>query len=76
MPSSRRSLSRRRAGSVSFAASATNAPRLDTSDPHQPTNQQQGRYVHADCLPEPFDQLTLDAASGLAQRALQAIQAK
>eukprot|EP00969_Alexandrium_andersonii_P232347 10258958-Alexandrium_andersonii.AAC.1 len=41
-----------------------------------PTNQQQGHYIHVDCLPKPFDQLTLAAASDFAQNDLQTIMAK
>eukprot|EP00969_Alexandrium_andersonii_P258809 11443427-Alexandrium_andersonii.AAC.1 len=41
-----------------------------------PTNQQQGHYIHVDCLPKPFDQLTLTAAMDFAQNDLQAIKAK
>eukprot|EP00969_Alexandrium_andersonii_P181993 8042165-Alexandrium_andersonii.AAC.1 len=31
-----------------------------------PTNQQQGHYDHVDCLPKPFGQLALNAASDFA----------
>eukprot|EP00969_Alexandrium_andersonii_P267404 11817285-Alexandrium_andersonii.AAC.1 len=41
-----------------------------------PTNQQQGHYVHVDCLPKPFDRLTLTAATDFAQNDLMAIKAK
>eukprot|EP00969_Alexandrium_andersonii_P073343 3235645-Alexandrium_andersonii.AAC.1 len=41
-----------------------------------PTTQQQGHYVHVDCLPKPFDRLTLNAASDFAQNDLQAILAR
>eukprot|EP00969_Alexandrium_andersonii_P263412 11642365-Alexandrium_andersonii.AAC.1 len=41
-----------------------------------PPNQQQGHCIHVDCLPMPFDQLTLNAASDFARNDLQAIKAK
>eukprot|EP00969_Alexandrium_andersonii_P057412 2530641-Alexandrium_andersonii.AAC.1 len=47
-----------------------------TSVPH-PTTQQQGHYIHVDCLPKPFgDQLTLNAASDFDQNDLQTIMVK